>query len=122
MLQHLRAAGWRPAGPSCWSATIQSAWQITRAGGDVIVVGAGAADDMVSISAFSLLFEGKNLLSSLYGEADVRHDFPYFAKLYKAGQLDLESLISSRIKLADLNDAVAALKSGEVLRQIVVMD
>ncbi|TMR92505.1 Zn-dependent alcohol dehydrogenase [Nonomuraea basaltis] len=104
------------------SATIQSAWQITRAGGDVIVVGAGAMDDMVSISAFSLLFEGKNLLSSLYGEADVRHDFPYFAKLYKAGTLDLESMISARIRLGDLNDAVQALRSGEVLRQIVLMD
>ncbi|MEV4221269.1 zinc-binding dehydrogenase [Nonomuraea sp. NPDC049725] len=104
------------------AATIQSAWQLTRQGGDVVVVGAGATDDMVSISAFSLLFEGKNLLSSLYGEADVRHDFPYFAKLYKAAQLDLESMISSRIRLADLNDAVAALRGGEVLRQIVVMD
>jgi S-(hydroxymethyl)glutathione dehydrogenase/alcohol dehydrogenase len=104
------------------SATIQSAWQLTRQGGDVIVVGAGALDDMVSISAFSLLFEGKNLLSSLYGEADVRHDFPYFADLYKAGRLDLDSMISARIKLTDLNDAVAALKSGEVLRQVVVMD
>ncbi|GAA3678123.1 Zn-dependent alcohol dehydrogenase [Nonomuraea antimicrobica] len=104
------------------SATIQSAWQITRAGGDVIVVGAGAMDDMVSISAFSLLFEGKNLLSSLYGEADVRHDFPYFAKLHKTGLLDLESMISARIRLGDLNDAVEALRGGEVLRQIVVMD
>ncbi|MEV0585750.1 Zn-dependent alcohol dehydrogenase [Nonomuraea sp. NPDC050310] len=104
------------------AATIQSAWQATRAGGDVIVVGAGAMDDMVSISAFSLLFEGKNLLSSLYGEADVRHDFPYFAKLWKSGQLDLDSMISSRIRLTDLNDAVAALKGGDVLRQIVVMD
>ncbi|MFB4267738.1 zinc-binding dehydrogenase [Nonomuraea sp. GTA35] len=104
------------------SATIQSTWQLARQGGDVIVVGAGAMDDMVSISAFSLLFEGKNLLSSLYGEADVRHDFPYFAKLHKAGLLDLESMISSRIRLTDLNDAVAALKGGEVLRQIVLMD
>ena len=104
------------------SATIQSAWQLARAGGDVIVVGAGALDDMVSISAFNLLFDGKNLLSSLYGEADVRHDFPYFAKLYKAGLLDLESLISARIRLGDLNDAVEALRAGEVLRQIVVMD
>jgi S-(hydroxymethyl)glutathione dehydrogenase/alcohol dehydrogenase len=102
--------------------TIQSAWQITRGGGDVIVVGAGAVDDMVSISAFSLLFEGKRLLSSLYGEADVRRDFPFFAKLHKAGQLDLESMISSRIRLADLNDAVTALKGGEVFRQIVLMD
>ncbi|GAA3315422.1 zinc-binding dehydrogenase [Nonomuraea dietziae] len=104
------------------SATIQSAWQLTRQGGDVIVVGAGAMDDMVQISAFSLLFEGKNLLSSLYGEADVRHDFPYFAELYKAGQLDLDSMISARIKLTDLNEAVAALRSGEALRQIVLID
>ncbi|NUR86698.1 MAG: Zn-dependent alcohol dehydrogenase [Nonomuraea sp.] len=104
------------------SATILSAWQVTRAGGDVVVVGAGALDDMVSISAFSLLFEGKKLLSSLYGEADVRHDFPYFGELYKAGKLDLESMISARIRMSDLNDAVAALRGGEVLRQIVLMD
>jgi S-(hydroxymethyl)glutathione dehydrogenase/alcohol dehydrogenase len=104
------------------SASIMSAWQATRRGGDVIVVGAGAMDDIVPLSAFSLLFEGKNLRSSLYGGSDVRRDFPFFADLWKAGKLDLDSMISSRIKLADLNDAVAALKSGEVLRQIVVMD
>ncbi|MFI6479715.1 Zn-dependent alcohol dehydrogenase [Nonomuraea sp. NPDC050663] len=104
------------------SASIMSAWQATRAGGDVVVVGAGAMDDMVSISAFSLLFEGKRLLSSLYGESDVRHDFPRFAKLWRSGHLDLESMISARIKLADLNDAVDALRGGDVLRQIVVMD
>jgi S-(hydroxymethyl)glutathione dehydrogenase/alcohol dehydrogenase len=104
------------------SAAITTAWQAARRGGDVIVVGAGAADDMISFSAFSLLFEGKNLLSSLYGGSDVRRDFPFYAGLWKAGKLDLESMISSRIRLADLNDAVTALKSGEVLRQIVVMD
>nr|WP_055505272.1 Zn-dependent alcohol dehydrogenase [Nonomuraea pusilla] len=104
------------------AATIQAAWQATRPGGNVVVVGAGAVDDMWSIPAFNLLFEGKNLLSSLYGEADVRHDFPYLAKLYKAGKLDLESMISSRIRLGDLNDAVEALRRGEVLRQIVLMD
>ncbi|MFC4535482.1 Zn-dependent alcohol dehydrogenase [Sphaerisporangium dianthi] len=104
------------------SASIMSAWQATRRGGDVIVVGAGAMDDLVPLSAFSLLFEGKNLLSSLYGGSDVRRDFAFFAELWKAGKLDLESMISSRIKLADLNDAVAALRSGEVLRQIVIFD
>ncbi|GLW06232.1 alcohol dehydrogenase [Microtetraspora sp. NBRC 13810] len=104
------------------SAAVKTAWRAARRGGDVIVVGAGAADDMVTFPAFSLLFEGKNLLSSLYGGSDVRHDFPYFTSLWKAGKLDLESMISSRIRLADLNDAVAALRGGEVLRQIVVMD
>ncbi len=104
------------------SAAIMTAWKATRRGGDVIVVGAGAKDDLVPLSAFNLLFEGKNLLSSLYGGSDVRRDFPFFAGLYKAGKLDLESMISSRIKLADLNDAVAALRGGEALRQIVVLD
>ncbi|GII55824.1 alcohol dehydrogenase [Planotetraspora thailandica] len=104
------------------SAAIITAWQATRRGGDVIVVGAGAMDDQVPLTAFQLLFEGKNILSSLYGGADVQRDFPFFANLYKAGKLDLESMISSRIRLADVNDAVAALRSGEVLRQIIVFD
>jgi S-(hydroxymethyl)glutathione dehydrogenase/alcohol dehydrogenase len=104
------------------SASIMSAWQATRRGGDVIVVGAGAMDDIVPLSAFNLLFDGKRLLSSLYGEADVRRDFPLFANLWKAGKLDLETMISARIKLADLNDAVQALKNGQVLRQVVVLD
>ncbi|MEZ0074419.1 alcohol dehydrogenase catalytic domain-containing protein [Planotetraspora sp. GP83] len=104
------------------SAAIMTAWQATRRGGDVIIVGAGAMDDLVPLTAFNLLFEGKNILSSLYGGSDVRRDFPFFANLYKAGKLDLDSMISSRIRLADLNDAVAALRSGEVLRQIVVFD
>ncbi|GII79353.1 alcohol dehydrogenase [Sphaerisporangium rufum] len=104
------------------SATIMSAWQATRRGGDVVVVGAGAMDDTVQLSAFSLLFEGKRLLSSMYGGSDVRRDFPFFARLWKAGKLDLDSMISSRIRLADLNDAVAALRTGEVLRQVVLFD
>ncbi|GAA1519299.1 Zn-dependent alcohol dehydrogenase [Sphaerisporangium rubeum] len=104
------------------SQTILAAWQATRRGGDVVVVGAGAMDDMVSLSAFNLMFDGKTLHGSLYGDSDVRRDFPLFAGLWKAGKLDLESMISSRIRLGDLNDAVAALRGGEVLRQIVVFD
>ncbi|GGO05182.1 alcohol dehydrogenase [Microbispora rosea subsp. aerata] len=104
------------------SAAIMTAWQATRRGGDVIVVGAGAMDDTVPLTAFNLLFDGKNILSSLYGDADVRRDFPRFVNLYKAGKLDLDSMISARIRIGDLNEAVAALRGGEVLRQIVLFD
>ncbi|MFF4418447.1 alcohol dehydrogenase catalytic domain-containing protein [Streptosporangium sp. NPDC001559] len=104
------------------SATIMTAWKATRRGGDVIVVGAGASDDLVPLSAFNLLFEGKNILSSLYGGADVRRDFPLLAELYKAGKLDLESMITTRLPLSNLNGAINALKTGEPLRQIILMD
>jgi Zn-dependent alcohol dehydrogenase len=102
------------------SATIRSAWQLTRRGGDVIVVGAGAVDDNVTFNAFELLFDGKTLKSSLYGGSDLRRDVPRFVEMWRAGRLDLESLITRRIGFADLNDAIATLERGDAIRQIVL--
>ncbi|HKB29841.1 MAG TPA: alcohol dehydrogenase catalytic domain-containing protein [Streptosporangiaceae bacterium] len=104
------------------SGAIRTAWQLARRGGDVIVVGAGAADDNVPLSAFELLFEGKNILSSLYGGSDLRYDVGRFVDLWRAGLLDIEGLISRRIKFDELNDAVTSLANGEVVRQIVTFD
>jgi S-(hydroxymethyl)glutathione dehydrogenase / alcohol dehydrogenase len=104
------------------AAAIQTAWQITRRGGDVIVVGAGAGDDNFQMSAFSLLFEGKTLKSSLYGESDLKRDIPLFVDLWRAGKLDLEGLITRRIRFEDLNDAIATLKRGDAIRQVVLFD
>jgi S-(hydroxymethyl)glutathione dehydrogenase / alcohol dehydrogenase len=101
------------------SAAIRTAWQLTRRGGDVIVVGAGAADDTVPFSAFEMLFEGKNILSSLYGGSNLRSDIPRFVELWRAGLLDIEGLISRRIKFDELNEAITSLAGGEVIRQIV---
>jgi Zn-dependent alcohol dehydrogenase len=101
------------------SATIRAAWALARRGGDVIVVGAGSRSDSVPFSAFELLFDGKRLLSSLYGGCDLRRDVPRFAGLWRAGLLDIEALISRRIAFEDLNDAIGALRRGEVVRQVV---
>jgi Zn-dependent alcohol dehydrogenase len=104
------------------SVTIRAAWQLTRRGGDVIVVGAGAVDDNVQFNAFELLFDGKNLRSSLYGSSDLRRDVPRFVALWRSGKLDLESLITRRIRFEELNDAIATLERGEAIRQIVLFD
>jgi S-(hydroxymethyl)glutathione dehydrogenase / alcohol dehydrogenase len=104
------------------SAAITTAWQATRRGGDVIVVGAGAADDNFEMSAFSLLFEGKSLKASLYGGCDLKRDVPRFVDLWRAGKLDIEGLITRRIGFEDLNDAVQALANGDVIRQVVLFD
>lgn len=104
------------------AAAIQTAWQITRRGGDVIVVGAGAADDNWEMSAFSLLFEGKSVKASLYGGCDLRRDIPLFVDLWRAGKLDIERLITRRIRFEELNDAVRSLNSGDQIRQVVLFD
>lgn len=101
------------------SATIRSAWQLARRGGDVIVVGAGSRADDVTFSAWELLFEGKNLLSSMYGGCDMRRDVDRLVGLWRAGRLDIEGLITARIGFDDLNEAITALRHGDVLRQVV---
>jgi S-(hydroxymethyl)glutathione dehydrogenase/alcohol dehydrogenase len=104
------------------SATIRSAWQLARRGGDVVVVGAGSKSDDVPFSAWELLFDGKNLLSSLYGGCDVRRDVDRLVGLWRAGRLDIEALISRRIRFDQLNDAITALRHGDALRQVVTFE
>jgi S-(hydroxymethyl)glutathione dehydrogenase/alcohol dehydrogenase len=104
------------------AAAITTAWRTTRRGGDVIVVGAGSATDAFEMSAFSLLFEGKSLKASLYGGSHLRRDVPRFVALWRAGSLDIENLITRRIRFEELNDAVRALTDGKVVRQVVLFD
>ncbi|MEG3635058.1 Zn-dependent alcohol dehydrogenase [Micromonospora palythoicola] len=104
------------------SDTIKSAWDLTRRGGDTVIVGAGAQDDLVQINAFELLFRARNLRPSVYGSSDLRRDLPLLVALHRQGRLDIESLISRRIRFEELNDAVSALEKGDVIRQVVLFD
>jgi S-(hydroxymethyl)glutathione dehydrogenase/alcohol dehydrogenase len=104
------------------SDTIRSAYDCTRRGGTTVVVGVGKADDMVSFSAFELFYNEKNLRGTYYGTANIRRDFPRMLKLWRAGQLDLEGMITRRLKLDDINDAFAAMQAGDVIRQVITFD
>jgi S-(hydroxymethyl)glutathione dehydrogenase / alcohol dehydrogenase len=100
--------------------TIRAAWDNARRGGTAVVVGAGRGDAMVQFSAQELFLHDKRLLGSFYGGADVRRDYPRLLALWRAGRLDLDSMISKRITLDEINEGLQALKDGaNVIRQIV---
>ncbi|MEV4089613.1 zinc-binding dehydrogenase, partial [Nonomuraea fuscirosea] len=101
------------------SQTIRQAWRATRRGGTTVVVGAGSADDMVSFSAAELFATERRLLGCLYGSGDVRTDFGRLLRLWRAGRLDLDGLISRRITLDDVGEAFTAMGSGDVIRSLV---
>jgi S-(hydroxymethyl)glutathione dehydrogenase/alcohol dehydrogenase len=100
--------------------TIRAAWSAARRGGTVVVVGAGRADQQVQFTPFELLFDGKKMLASLYGSADVRRDYARLLGLWRAGRLDLEGMITQRLKLDDIDHALAALGSGDIIRQVII--
>jgi S-(hydroxymethyl)glutathione dehydrogenase/alcohol dehydrogenase len=102
--------------------TLRSAWSAARRGGTVVVVGAGRADQQVEFSPFELLFEGKKILASLYGCADVRRDYARILDLWRAGRLDLTGMITHRLRLDQVDEALDALGRGDVIRQVVLYE
>lgn len=101
------------------SATIRDAYDSSRRGGTVAVVGAGGMEDIVEFSAFELFFFERKILGSVYGSADVRRDFPLLLDLWKTQRLDLGALITRHMSLDDINDGITALREGRGIRQVI---
>ncbi|TKA12701.1 Zn-dependent alcohol dehydrogenase [Actinacidiphila oryziradicis] len=103
------------------SSTARTAYEATRRGGTLCVVGAGAMDDNLQISMFELFFDEKRILPSLYGGGDVLRSYDRVIRLWRAGRIDLEGLITHRVRLEEINDAVDQMRSGEALRTCVTV-
>ncbi len=101
------------------SKTIRATYDAARMGGTAVIVGVGRMEDMVQFSAFELFYANKTLKGSMYGSANVRTFMPELLSLWKTGKLDLESMISRRIKLDEVNDAFRAMQAGEVIRTVI---
>ena len=54
------------------------------------------------------------------GSARIAIDIPNLVALYRQGRLKLDELISGRYPLADINEAIASVKAGDALRNVIV--
>jgi S-(hydroxymethyl)glutathione dehydrogenase / alcohol dehydrogenase len=99
--------------------TMRASYDALRRGGTTAIVGVGKLDEVVSFSALELFYSEKTIKGSYYGSADVRSDFERILRLWKSGRLDLEGMISRRIGLDEVNDAVRQLEQGLAIRQVI---
>lgn len=97
------------------------AYAMTGPQGRTILVGVPDLGHKLSIDTMPLHF-GKVLTGSHGGEADPAYDIPRLARLQLAGRFDPSGMISHRFPLARVNDAIAAMRSGEAIRCVLVMD
>jgi S-(hydroxymethyl)glutathione dehydrogenase/alcohol dehydrogenase len=77
---------------------------------------------MLTFSAFELFYAEKTLKGSYYGSADVRSDFNRMLNLWRNGRLDLEGMITKKIAIDDVDQAVADLRAGTVIRSVITFD
>lgn len=99
--------------------TARTAFDLARRGGTVVVVGIGTADDKIELSMNELPVGSRKLMGSLYGGTDVPRQIETLLTLWRAGRLDLESMITSRLKLADINKGFDVMRSGDSLRTVI---
>ena len=102
-------------------ATIAQALDMTRNGGETILVGVPRRDVTLSLpAAVTFLYANKTLRGCWYGSSNVDRDVPKLLDLYKRSELKLDELISREIKLEEVNDAFAAMESGEIARSVII--
>ncbi len=101
--------------------TTEQAFQMLRRGGTATVIGMIPPGQMVSLHGPDFLME-KTIQGSMMGSNRFRVDMPRFVDFYLQGKLHLDDMISSRIKLEDVTDALLALESGEVARNVIMFE
>ena len=102
--------------------TIRAAFDATRRGGTVTVVGAAGIEETVTFPALSLMADGKTIRGSVYGGSDPARDVPVLADLAHRGRLDLAALVTRRIGIDDVEAAFSDMAAGRGARSVVCFD
>jgi S-(hydroxymethyl)glutathione dehydrogenase/alcohol dehydrogenase len=100
---------------------IEQAYRLTQPQGRTILVGVPRHDQDIQIHSLPLHF-GKVLTGCEGGATDPTVDIPRYLRLYRKGKLELDSLITHRFPLRDINEALARVRAGEVGRAMLLMD
>ncbi|GHC88557.1 Zn-dependent alcohol dehydrogenase [Novosphingobium pokkalii] len=90
-----------------------------RRGGTATILGMMPLDQKVGLSAMDLL-SGKKLQGALMGMNRFPVDLPRLVDFYMNGHLKLDTMLTARIALEDVNQGFAALRQGRGARAVVV--
>jgi S-(hydroxymethyl)glutathione dehydrogenase/alcohol dehydrogenase len=100
--------------------TVQQAVSMTVRGGTTVLVGVVPIQQLVPISAADVTLQEKKITGSYMGSNRFRFDMPKYVDFYLDGRLRLDEMISSRIKLDEVNEAFDRMRKGEAARQVIV--
>jgi S-(hydroxymethyl)glutathione dehydrogenase/alcohol dehydrogenase len=98
--------------------TAEQSFESLRAGGTATIIGMVPFGQKIELHGYDFLRERKIQGSSM-GSNRFRVDMPKLLNFWKRGDLKLDHLITSHIKLDEINDGYDKLKTGQVLRQLI---
>ncbi|OBF19405.1 alcohol dehydrogenase [Mycobacterium kubicae] len=100
-------------------AALETSIALTAPGGRTITVGLPPPSARINVSPLGFVAEGRSLIGSYLGSAVPSRDIPRFVELWQSGRLPVEALVSSTIRLDDINEAMDHLADGTAVRQLI---
>ena len=85
----------------------------------MVLVGVPNPGTLTDIDLAEVFSHGGSIKSAWYGDTLPERDFPMFVDQYRLGRLDLDSFVSERITMDDVQSAFEKMKQGRVLRSVV---
>ncbi len=100
--------------------TMRQALECTHKGwGRSLIIGVAAAGAEISTRPFQLV-TGRKWEGSAFGGARGRTDVPKIVDWYMEGKINIDDLITHRLKLEDINHGFDLMKRGESIRSVVI--
>ncbi len=94
--------------------------QMTRIGGTTVMVGSPALEESLTIPN-AVLFQAfeKTVCGCLLGSSNSLYEIPRLLRLWRDGKLDIESMITARRPLAEVNQGFDDLEQGRGIRTVI---
>lgn len=93
---------------------IETCFERLNAGGRLVLIGQPAPLHALRIPNARRMFDGSgmSIIASQGGQFDPDRDIPRFVRLWRAGLLNWESIVTNRFPLAEVNAALDLLRTG----------
>ena len=103
------------------ASVIEATLRCVRRGGTLVVVGMPPSGETFRVEAVDLAHNDVRILGSKMGSAHLADAVRRLVALYERGELLLDELITGRYPLERINDAIAAARSGEAIRNVLML-
>lgn len=101
--------------------TYEQAFYARDLAGTVVLVGVPTPDMRLDLPLLDVFARGGALKSSWYGDCLPTRDFPALIEMSLQGRLPLEKFVTEQIELGEVEAAFDRMRSGDVLRSVVVL-
>jgi NDMA-dependent alcohol dehydrogenase len=102
---------------------LNPAMQLASKDGRVVVTAITPhKDTQVTLSLFTLAMFNQTLMGTVFGSSSPRYQVPNLLRMYKAGQLDVDTLVTQEYSLDAIQTGYDDLAAGAIVRGVVNFD